>query len=83
LLLRSAMDGKLIEGGIVTALLDSHLGNVVTKVHEEPERAWTLEELGQIAGMSRARFAAHFLGVMGTTPFEYVARWRMVWRSRC
>jgi transcriptional regulator GlxA family with amidase domain len=77
LLLRSAMDGKLIEGGIVTALSDSHLGNVVTKMHEEPERAWTLEELGQIAGMSRARFAAHFLSVMGMTPFEYLGRWRI------
>jgi AraC-like DNA-binding protein len=77
LLLRSAMQSNLIEGGIVTALSDSHLGSVVTKMHEEPERAWTLEELGQIAGMSRARFAAHFLSVMGVTPFEYLARWRI------
>jgi AraC-like DNA-binding protein len=77
LLLRSAMERKLIEGGMVTALSDSHLGNVVTKMHEEPERGWTLEELGQIAGMSRARFAAHFLSVMGMTPFEYLARWRI------
>jgi AraC-like DNA-binding protein len=77
LLLRSAMQSKLIEGGIVTALSDSHLGIAVTKMHEAPERAWTLEELGQIAGMSRARFAAHFLSVMGMTPFEYLARWRI------
>lgn len=77
LLLRSAMESKLIEGGIVTALSDSHLCNVVTKMHEEPERAWTLEGLGQIAGMSRARFAAHFLSVMGMTPFDYLSRWRI------
>jgi AraC-like DNA-binding protein len=77
LLMRSAMKSKLVEGGVVTALADSRLGSVVTKMHEEPERPWTLEELGQIAGMSRARFAAHFLSVMGMTPFEYLARWRI------
>ena len=77
LLLRSAMKSRLIDGGIVTALSDSHLASVVTSMHEGPERAWTLEELGQIAGMSRARFAAHFLSVMGMTPFEYLARWRI------
>jgi AraC-like DNA-binding protein len=77
LLLRSAMEAKLLQGGILTALADDHLGRVVAAIHDEPERAWTLEKLGQIAGMSRARFAAHFLAVMGQTPFEYLALWRI------
>lgn len=73
LLLRSAMESKLIEGGILTALSDTHLSKAVAVIHQEPERAWTLEELGRIAGMSRARFAAHFLATTGQTPFEYLA----------
>ena len=36
-----------------------------------------LEALGHIAGMSRARFAAHFLATMKQTPFEYLALWRI------
>ena len=77
LLLRHALDSDLIQGGIVQALSDDHLAQAVTAIHEEPERAWTLEELGHIAGMSRARFAAHFLEIMGQTPFEYLAAWRI------
>lgn len=77
LLLRAAMDSKLLQGGILTALSDEHLAGVVTAIHEQPERAWRLEEMGQIAGMSRARFAAHFLATMEQTPFEYLALWRI------
>jgi AraC-like DNA-binding protein len=77
LLLRSALASKLMEGGILTALSDTHLSKAVTVMHQKPERAWTLEELGRISGMSRARFAAHFLATMGQTPFEYLALWRI------
>lgn len=73
LLLRSALASNLIQGAILTALADSHLERAVSAIHEEPERAWSLEQLAQIAGMSRARFAAHFLATMGQTPFEYLA----------
>jgi AraC-like DNA-binding protein len=77
LLLRFAMNSKLVQGGILTALSDRHLARAVTMIHEKPERTWSLEELGHIAGMSRARFAAHFLATMGQTPFEYLASWRI------
>lgn len=77
LLLRFAIDSHLMHGGILTALSDRHLSGVLTSLHREPERAWSLEELAHIGGMSRARFAAHFLHVMGQTPFEYLTYWRI------
>jgi AraC-like DNA-binding protein len=77
LLLRSAINSQLIQGGILTALSDKHLSRAVAGIHQEPGKAWTLEELAHIAGMSRARFAAHFLATMGQTPFEYLAAWRI------
>ena len=77
LLLRSALKSNLIQDGCLKALSDNHLARVVTAIHEEPERAWTLEELGHIAGMSRARFAASFLATVGQTPFEYLALCRI------
>lgn len=77
ILLRYALNSQLIKGGILTALSDTHLSRAIAKIHEEPERAWTLEELAHVAGMSRARFAAHFHATMEQTPFEYLARWRM------
>ena len=52
------------------ALSDPHLTSALHSIHEEPEKAWTLEELAHRAGMSRARFAAHFLAIVGQTPFR-------------
>jgi len=77
LLLRCAINSQLIQGGILTALSDEHLSRAVLRIHQEPENAWTLEELAHLAGMSRARFAAHFLATMGQTPFEYLTVWRI------
>ncbi len=77
LLLRFAIDSNAMHGGILTALADPHLSKVLTALHREPERAWALEELAHIGGMSRARFAAHFLRIMGQTPFEYLTCWRI------
>ena len=76
-LLRSAMELKLTVGGTLTALSDPHLSSAIAVIHQEPERAWSLEEFAHIAGMSRARFAARFLATMEQTPFEYLALWRI------
>jgi hypothetical protein len=46
-------------------------------MHKHPETSWSLEELAQHAGMSRARFAAHFRKVVGVTPFDYLTDWRL------
>ena len=77
LLLRFAIDTHAMHGGILTALADHHLSRVLARLQREPERAWTLEELAHVGGMSRARFAAHFLRIMGQTPFEYLTCWRI------
>ena len=53
-LLRSALNLDLIHDGILKTVSDSNLAKAVTAIHEEPERAWILEDLGHIAGMSRA-----------------------------
>src|SRR5947208_1703899 len=45
--------------------------------HKHPETSWSLEQLAQHAGMSRARFAAHFRKIVGITPFDYLTNWRL------
>ena len=77
LLLRFAIDTHAMHGGILSALADPHLSRVLAAFQREPERAWTLEEVAHVGGMSRARFAAHFLRIMGQTPFEYLTYWRI------
>jgi AraC-like DNA-binding protein len=77
LLLRFAIDSQVLQGGILSALSDPHLSRVLAAFHREPEKAWSLEEVAHVGGMSRARFAAHFLSTMGQTPFEYLTQWRI------
>jgi AraC-like DNA-binding protein len=77
LLLRSAMNERLIEGGVLSGLGDPRLAKAIAAIHDEPERSWSLEQLAHLVGMSRARFAAHFRNVMGVTPFDYLTDWRI------
>lgn len=77
LLLRSAIASRLLHAGVLLALSDEHLSKAFQAIHERPEKSWTLEELAHLAGMSRARFAAHFRATTSQTPFRYLALWRI------
>ncbi len=77
LLLRHVIDSGLVTGGILAAMADPRLGLAVVAMHERPERMWSLEDLAQTAGMSRARFAGHFRDVVGRTAMDYLSFWRI------
>jgi AraC-like DNA-binding protein len=77
LLIRSAMDARLVDSGVLLGLSDSRLSGAIGAMHKHPETSWTLEELAQAAGMSRARFAVHFRQIVGMTPFDYLTNWRL------
>ncbi len=77
LLLRAAMEARLVQSGILLGLADPRLAAALAAIHLRPEHTWSLEELAEVAGMSRARFAAHFRMVVGVTPFDYLTSWRI------
>lgn len=77
LLFRSAMNMRLVDSGVLLGLGDPRLSKSIELMHKHPETSWSLEQLAQHAGMSRARFAAHFRKVVGITPFDYLTNWRL------
>jgi AraC-like DNA-binding protein len=77
LLLRHLMDSTAVSTGILAALADARLAQAVTAMHEHPQRAWSLENLAEVAGMSRARFAHHFRDTTGHTVLDYLTGWRL------
>ena len=77
-LLRHCISNGLAAGGTLAGLSDSRISKALQAVHVEPAHPWTLEEMAQTAGMSRARFAVHFKSLTGTTPAHYVASWRLM-----
>lgn len=77
LLMRSAMNAHLVDSGVLMGLSDSRLSKAIEVMHKRPETSWSLEQLAQTAGMSRARFAAEFRRIVGMTPFDYLTSWRL------
>ena len=56
---------------------DPNLSRALTAFHQEPAKAWSVESLARVAGMSRTAFAQVFSAKMGTTPMQYLTTWRM------
>lgn len=63
--------------GWLGALRDRQIGRVVSMIHRDPARAWTLDSLAGEAAMSRSAFAARFSELVGEPAMRYVTRWRM------
>jgi len=64
--------------GWLFVLADRQLSAALTCIHDEPGYGWTLEKLAARIGMSRSAFAARFKAISGTSPIEYLTRWRML-----
>jgi AraC-like DNA-binding protein len=69
-----------MKGGVgwLFALADKQMSAAITAIHDDPAHRWTLQELAKRAGMSRSIFALRFKQKVGTSPMEYVTRWRML-----
>lgn len=63
--------------GWLYGLRDPRLHAALSAFHKTPEARWTLQNLAEIAGMSRTSFAAHFKATIGETCMDYLTRWRM------
>ncbi len=70
-------------GGVswLFALADPQISKAISAVHDEPAHRWTIQELGERAGMSRSSFALRFKETVGISPIDYVTRWRMLLAS--
>jgi AraC-like DNA-binding protein len=64
--------------GWLFALADKQMCAAISSMHDDPGRSWTLQTLAERAGMSRSIFALRFKETVGTTPMEYLIRWRML-----
>ncbi len=63
--------------GWLGALQDEQLGRALVSIHRDPARDWTVASLAAEAAMSRSAFAARFAELVGESPMQYVASWRM------
>jgi AraC-like DNA-binding protein len=65
------------EGGWLGAMADPHIGPALQLIHEQPERPWTLGDLGQRVGLGRSTFSARFTKLVGQPMRRYLIARRM------
>lgn len=63
--------------GLLRGLGDERVAVALQRLHAEPERAWTVEQLAAAAALSRSAFFDRFTRKVGVAPMEYLAAWRM------
>jgi len=76
-LLRSYIVSRGEEDGFLAALNDRDISNALKLMHSVPEEPWTVGSISKKIGMSRSSFAERFKKFVGTTPMDYLTKWRM------
>lgn len=64
--------------GWLAGVNDRIVGAALRALHARPAQAWTLEELARVAGSSRSVLAERFQQLVGSSPMQYLAQWRML-----
>ncbi|MES1954467.1 AraC family transcriptional regulator [Salinisphaera hydrothermalis] len=67
--------------GWLFALSDPQMAKAIGAIHADPGTRWTLPRLASKAGMSRSSFARRFKTMVGSSPIDYLTRWRMLLAS--
>ena len=68
--------------GWLAAVRDTHIGRALALLHGEPDRAWTVDELGREVALSRSALAERFAALVGEPPMQYLTRWRLALAAR-
>jgi len=76
--LRAFIERNKMSTGFFAAIQDERISRVLAAIHSESQTDWNLNQLAQIAGMSRTSFANRFKILTGETPFNYITHWRLL-----
>ena len=77
-ILRHVLDNNIIEHGLLAGLAHPQIAKVILAIQDAPEHQWGLEEMSELALMSRSKFAELFKRIVGQSPGDYVIDWRIV-----
>ena len=63
--------------GWLAGLRDRFVGRALALMHDAPAFPWTVDELGRQVGLSRSTLHERFAELIGHTPMQYLANWRI------
>ncbi|MDB5824882.1 MAG: AraC family transcriptional regulator [Herminiimonas sp.] len=70
------------EKGWLAALRDRYVGKALVHLHAQPAYPWTVDELAGKVALSRSALAQRFVNLLGQSPMQYLARWRLQTAAR-
>lgn len=76
-ILREHLAAVPIKAGWFCAIRDKQIGAVLSLMHGDIARRWTVNDLATEIGMSRTAFTQRFKKLVGFSPLDYLLRWRM------
>ncbi len=76
-ILRALIDRQDQSAEFLRAFADPAIAHSLGAIHAKPGDPWTLEQLADVAALSRTAFANRFRELVGITPAAYLAQYRM------
>ncbi len=76
-MLRKQVENRQSDTGLLAGLADPHLSPVLVAIHDQPGRAWKLDDLVTLSAQSRSQFMETFQATLGKSPMSYLKQWRM------
>jgi AraC-like DNA-binding protein len=75
--LRAWATGPDAAPGWLPGAMDPVVGSAITAIHASPGHGWTIEQLADMASMSRSAFAERFTRRVGQPPATYISQVRL------
>jgi transcriptional regulator GlxA family with amidase domain len=63
-------------------VMDPGIAAALSQIHTNPQQPWTVQQLGEVAGMSRTVFKRQFASLLGKPPMRYLIDWRLTHGAR-
>lgn len=63
--------------GWFAGLRDPFVGRALQRLHADPARDWTVDDLGRAVGLSRSALVDRFNALVGQPPMAYLTSWRI------
>ena len=76
--LRHVLGKNIMQHGLLAGLAHPQISKVLLAIHDVPQHQWGLEEMADIALMSRSKFADLFKRIVGQSSGDYLIEWRIV-----
>ncbi len=82
LVLRTVSEVSPAQLGILRAHRDPKLRSLLSALHREPGRRWTVGSMASVVGLSRSAFAELFHREVGESPARYLQNYRLALAAR-